>query len=105
MKHFYLSIMAIIVIVLLLCVLLLPTGNAQTGNSQEFTPSRFVITAAEINVLSPQMNGSNATQNVLVKMDTLTGKSWILQLEVAGGNEPRIRNSAWRELGFRTKPL
>ena len=103
MKPFYLSILTIAALIALVTILLLPSGNAQSSNSQEFIPSRFVITAAEINVLSPQMNGSHATQNVLVKMDTVTGRSWILQLEVAGGNEPRVRTSAWRELGFRAK--
>ena len=98
MKHF-LIIAAGIIATIALLTLLIPSGNAQSSNSQNYQPSRYVIVAAQVNVISPGINGSHDTQYVLVKLDTLTGKSWILQLDVAGGDAPRVRQSAWKELG------
>ena len=98
MKHF-LIIAAGIIATIALLTLLIPSGKAQSSNSQNYQPSRYVIVAAQVNVISPGINGSHDTQYVLVKLDTLTGKSWILQLDVAGGDAPRVRQSAWKELG------
>ncbi len=100
MKHFPAIAVAVAAVILLL-IWFIPSGNAQNGNSQEYHSGRFVIIAAPVNVLSPQMGGSSNTQEVIVKLDTVTGRSWILQLDVAGGNEPKVRSSSWHELGVR----
>jgi len=99
MKKVILTSTVVMIIILILLSLMIPLCNAQVGNSQEYSPSRYVIVAAQVNVISPGINGSHDTQYVLVKLDTLTGKSWILQLDVAGGDAPRVRQSAWKELG------
>jgi hypothetical protein len=100
MKHFSIIAAAVIATILLL-TLLIPSGRAQSSDSQEYHPSRYVIVAAPINVLSPGMGAGHDTQYVMVKMDTVTGKTWILQLDVAGGNNPKVRASSWHELGSR----
>lgn len=100
MKHF-LIIAAGSIATIALLTLLIPSGNAQSSNSQDYTPSRYVIVAAQINVLSPRMGADRDTQYVMVKMDTVTGKTWILQMDVAGGNNPKVRSSSWHELGSR----
>ncbi len=100
MKHF-LIIAAGIIATIALLTLLIPSGKAQSSNSQNYTPSRYVIVAAQINVLSPRMGADHDTQYVMVKMDTVTGKTWILQMDVAGGNNPKVRSSSWHELGSR----
>lgn len=79
----------------------LPTP--QTGNTQDYYPNRYAVIAAEINVLSPQMGASNKRQCVMLKFDTATGKAWILQIHVAGGNDPKVRNSGWHEVGILNK--
>ncbi len=102
MKKHYLIPAAIIMIILLLIAVLVPESSAQTGNSQEFTPSRYAVIAAEVSVFSPQtinQGFGSDKQNVIVKLDTVTGRTWILQLDVAGNNDPKIRHSFWRELG------
>lgn len=101
MKNFYLTALAAIATVAVVIFAALPSVYAQNSNSQEYARQRFVLVAAQVNVFSPEMGGRNETQYVMLKMDTLTGKSWMLQLDVAGGNEPKLRRSAWRELGFR----
>lgn len=100
MKHF-LIIAAGIIATIALLTLLIPSGKAQSSNSQNYQPSRYVIVAAQINVLSPRMGADRDTQYVMVKMDTVTGKTWILQMDVAGGNNPKVRSSSWHELGSR----
>jgi hypothetical protein len=99
MKKFVLAATVIMIVILLMLSFMIPLCSAQVGNSQDFTPSRYVIVAAQVNVSSPQMGGLQNTQYVIVKLDTVTGKSWILQLDVAGGNDPKVNHSMWKELG------
>lgn len=101
MKKFYFAGIAVIAAVVIMIAAAIPSLLAQSGNSQEYSRERFVLVAAQVNVFSPEMGARNESQYVMVKMDTLTGRSWILQLDVAGGNEPKVRHSSWQELGFR----
>lgn len=104
MKKYYLAaIFTVILIAVLLSALLLPEAVAQNANSQDFSPSRYVVVAADVNVLSPQMGSSGKLQSVMLKLDTITGRAWILQIHVMGGNEPKVRNSSWHEVGFHRK--
>jgi hypothetical protein len=45
------------------------------------------------------MGGRNATQHMMLRVDTVTGRTWLLQVNVAGGNEPHLRTAVWRETG------
>lgn len=104
MKKFYLIAMFTgISIIVLLSIILIPKAVAQNANSQDFSPSRYVVVAADVNVLSPQMGSSGKLQSVMLKLDTITGRAWILQIHVIGGNEPKIRQSSWHEVGFYRK--
>lgn len=103
MKKSTLLIPVFVLISVMLCLwLTLPESNARENNSQDFTPSRFVLVASQVNVISPEMGDRDQTFDVMVKMDTVTGRTWILQLDVSGGNQARIRHSAWLETGFRS---
>ena len=104
MKKFYLAaLFALIPIGILVSIFLIPEALAQNANSQDFTPSRYVVVAADVNVLSPQMGSSGKLQSVMLKLDTVTGRAWILQIHVMGGNEPKVRQSSWHEVGIYRK--
>ena len=101
MKKFYFAAVAVVAAVVVILGMAIPSVFGQSGNSQEYSRERFVLVAAQVNVFSPEMGGRNDTQHVMVRMDTVTGRSWILQLDVAGGNTPKVRHSSWQELGFK----
>ncbi|MBO7328153.1 MAG: hypothetical protein J6W00_05200 [Lentisphaeria bacterium] len=104
MKKFYLiGICTALAAVISLLLIFIPESTALSTDSQNFTPSRFVVIAADINVLSPQMGNNGKIQSVVLKMDTMTGKAWILQVQVMGGNEPKVRTSSWHEVGMGRK--
>lgn len=91
----------VIIAALILTAMLIPETGAQTDNSQAFTPSRYVIMAADINVDSLQLGAAHASRRFIVKMDTVTGRTWLLQVGMTGGNDPRIRSTSWHEVGIR----
>ena len=102
MKNIYFIGGAVILLNLLLAAIFIPESSAQSGDSQSFTPSRYVITSAPVHVISPHVStNSNRLQNVMVKMDTVTGKAWMLQLYVTGGAEAKLRQSSWQEIGIK----
>ncbi len=69
------------------------------GNSQGFTPSRYAVVAAEIDVSMPQTAGINGNpRKVLVRLDTHSGAVSILQLSVAGINNPAVRSASWAKV-------
>ena len=70
---------------------------ARAADTQGFTPARYVIVAAEVNValIQNDANGGAGTRKVLLKMDTQTGEVWILQLGIFGGNDPRVTAASW----------
>ncbi len=104
MKKFYLiGITSAIAAAAAWLLLFIPESTAQNINSQDFTPSRYVVIASDINVLSPQMGSNGKIQSVMLKMDTVTGKAWILQVHVMGGNEPKVRSSFWHEVNMTKK--
>ena len=69
----------------------------RAADTQGFTPARYVIVAAEVNValIQNDANGGAGTRKVLLKMDTQTGEVWILQLGIFGGNDPRVTAASW----------
>ncbi len=78
-------------------VLALATIPARAADTQGFTPARYVIVAAEIDValIQNDANGGAGTRKVLLKMDTQTGEVWILQLGIFGGNDPSVTAASW----------
>ncbi|MBS1369503.1 MAG: hypothetical protein HPZ91_06040 [Lentisphaeria bacterium] len=75
----------------------LPAQADNSGNSQLFNPGRYALVAAEVNVNSLQQGVSNE-QQVVLKIDTVTGKVWVLQLRSAGVNDARIDNATWKQV-------
>ena len=69
-----------------------PTFPAST---QKFSPSRYAIAAAEINVAVLQGSGTSNTRKVLVRLDSVTGKLHILQMSVSGDNNPAVLSAVW----------
>ena len=69
----------------------------RAADTQGFTPARYVIVAAEIDValIQNDANGGAGTRKVLLKMDTQTGEVWILQLGIFGGNDPSVTAASW----------
>ena len=102
-KYYVIGAFAAAAAIFLLMLVLIPSLTAQNANSQDFTPSRYVVVAADVNVLSPQIGNSGKIQSVMLKLDTVTGRSWILQVHVMGGNDPKVRYSSWHEVGFMRK--
>lgn len=101
MKFLYAAAVTVLITALLIMLVFIPESDAQSNSSQEYFPSRFAVIAAEVNVMTPDMGGRDATQNILMRVDTATGRTWILQVNVAGGNDPRVRAAVWHETGFR----
>ena len=77
--------------------LMFAAAPARAADTQGFTPARYVIVAAEVDValIQNDANGGGGTRKVLLKMDTLTGEVWILQLGIFGGNDPRVTAASW----------
>ena len=71
--------------------------SARAADTQGFTPARYVIVAAEIDValIQNDANGGAGTRKVLLRMDTQTGEVWILQLGIFGGNDPSVTAASW----------
>ena len=83
-------------ILLLLCWHLASKLTAADGNStQLYSPSRYVLMAAEINVSSLQETMPN-TRKVLLQADTATGRCWVLELTVPGAGNFNVSNAKWK---------
>ena len=80
--------------------------NAAEADTQQFTPARYVIVAAEVNValIQNDADGGAGTRKVLLKMDTVTGEVWILQLGIFGGNDPRVTSASWCPVKLTVRP-
>ncbi len=73
---------------------LLISGWATT--TQNFAPNRFALLAAEVDAESPQYGPGSHGRKVLAKLDTQTGEVQLLQLRIAGAEDPRIQAASWR---------
>ena len=66
---------------------------AQT-TTQMYTPARFALELAEINVTMQQPYGNN-TQKLLFKLNTATGEVWALQISTISITNPQILSAGW----------
>ncbi len=70
--------------------------SASENNSQLFTPARFSLVAADVDVAMLQGGGGDDSgRNVVFKLDSVTGEVWVLQLSVVGGNNPQVTGASW----------
>ena len=67
------------------------------ADTQTFTPARYALVAAEIDAatLQPGAGGPTGRRRVLVKLDTATGRCWVLQLQIAGADDPQVLAANW----------
>ena len=72
-------------------------SSAGNGDSQTFHLERFALIAAEADAVVPPNSGNVKTpkRNVVLRIDTVTGKTDILQFSVAGIDDPTITNASW----------
>ena len=79
-------------------------ASAWTANHVVATFYIFPVFFQRCSKLQMHRMGNNGKiQSVVLKMDTMTGKAWILQVQVMGGNEPKVRTSSWHEVGLGRK--
>ena len=69
--------------------------SAAEDSTQNFSPSRYALMSAEINVAS-QQPGLSYTRKVIMRTDTATGQCWILELTVPGANDFKVVQANWK---------
>lgn len=84
----------ILSVLLLVGVMAVPASSADNG-TQVFSPARYALTDAEIDVSVSVPNGPVQEQKVMFKLDTVTGDVWVLQLTVNGQNDPTFAAANW----------
>ena len=78
--------------------------GANTGNSmnttQTYSASRYALLEADVNIANVMNSGglSNNVQKTVLKLDTLTGNVWVLQLAVNGTGDPTVRSAVWTQV-------
>jgi len=75
----------------------LPLAAGGGADTQLFTPARYALVAAEVDTasLQPGTGGPTGRRQVLVKLDTVSGRCWVLQLAVAGADNPTVIGASW----------
>lgn len=73
----------------------LQASQTMPVTTQGFTPARYALAAAEINVANLQGGGRACTRKVLIRMDSVTGKAQILQMSVRGDGDPTVLSAVW----------
>ena len=91
------AVIAILLLLLNAVIALYPADadNTMPVTTQSFSPARFALAAAEINVANPQSPGIQVTQKTLFRIDSVTGEVSILQMSVRGNNDPTVQSAVW----------
>jgi hypothetical protein len=94
-KYYKTTVSVTITILIIIALFIISlTSKADNGNSQQYRSARYVILAGEVNAAMLN-SGGNHLQKVLVKMDTSTGQTWIMQLSVTSHMNPKVRDAVW----------
>ena len=72
-------------------------AEAAVDSTQNYTPARFALLAAELNVSSMSI-GPNNTRQVIVRADTATGQCWVLELTVPGEGSFQVIRADWKAI-------
>lgn len=77
--------------------------GANSGNSnttENYASARYALIEAEINISNVMNSGglSNNVQKSLFKLDTVTGRVWVLQLALNGTGDPTVRSAVWAQV-------
>ncbi|MGE4563527.1 MAG: hypothetical protein AB7F32_01530 [Victivallaceae bacterium] len=70
------------------------TAQAEANTSQQYTPARYAVINAVVQVQSSTDHGVN-NQSSLFKIDSTTGQVWMLQATVQSMANPQILNAVW----------
>lgn len=73
----------------------LPAQADSSSDSQLFNAGRYALVAAEVDTLTLQQ-GVNNEQQVILKIDTVTGKVWVLQITTGGPNNAQVNSAVWQ---------
>lgn len=73
----------------------LPVQADSSNDSQLFNAGRYALVAAEVDVQTLQQ-GINNEQQVVLKIDTVTGQVWVLQITSGGSSNPQINSASWQ---------
>ena len=70
---------------------------AESASTQEFTPARYALLEASVNVSAVLNSGgfNQGVQKTVLKIDTRTGQVWVLQLAVNGVGDPTVCSAVW----------
>ena len=71
-------------------------NTSQSVTTQNYTPARFAIAAAEIHVAMLQGGGQERLRKILFKLDSVTGEVSILQMSIRGINDPTVLSAVWQ---------
>lgn len=66
--------------------------RADPDSTQTYGGSRYALINAPVLVTS-QMDGNTTTANGLFKIDTATGKIWVLQMAIFSNQTPKIMSA------------
>lgn len=75
--------------------------SLETGTGTEnYIPSRFALMQGSLSVSNITNSGgiSNNIQQCILKLDTRTGETWVLQLAVNGTGDPTVRSAVWAKV-------
>ena len=86
---------SVVLIVIVLAAVYYPAAVNADNTTQIFTPARYALNSAEIDVSISVPNGPVQEQKVMFKIDTVTGDVWVLQLSVEGQNDPSFAAANW----------
>ena len=94
------AILAVLLLIAALFAALYPAGADDTMpvSTQNFSPARFALAAAEINIANPQNPGLRPTQKALFRIDTISGEVSVLQMSVRGNNDPTVQSAVWAKI-------
>lgn len=89
----------VIAAVVIIAGVAISAARADGGDSQNFAPSRYALVTGTIEVamLQPGANVGKSinTRDVILKIDTVTGDTWVLQLGINGVTDPTVRSAVW----------
>ena len=82
-------------------------ARASESDTQLFTPARYALVAAEVDVAQIQGAGSAGaghSRKVVMKLDSRTGEVWVLEMQVMGGNDPKVNAANWHLVKQPSRP-
>lgn len=74
--------------------------SAQNSGTAAYIPSRFALMQGTLSVSNTVNSGglNNNIQQCILKLDTRTGETWVLQLAVGGTGDPTVKSAVWAKV-------